>query len=510
MDTNRETPSPTGGMHYFAGKLAEMFDPEAPTASEIIRPTTDAELQRWVHEHLGIWVSDVKVCPHHCAPLTAFADAYFARSPRAVWYGSRGFSGKSVLLAALSLTEAITLGAGVSLLGGSGEQSQRVHAYMQGDDPALPDTFWAHPNAPRHMLRADPSKRETRLSNRGYLRALMASQASVRGPHPHRLRGDEIDEMEQPIWDSAQGQPMESAGIREQVVGCSTWQNQDGTMTREMAEAEKKGWPIWSWCWRESIGGGWLTEAQVERKKAAVSAEIWEIEYDLGRPTIRGIRVFPAFDEHENVRETVDVGGDLLVAMDFNVDPMTAAVGVRVGDEMHWLEEIGIENSGTAEMCEELKRRYCLAPGEDPHRPVMDPRGVLVRKRRFEELVIYPDPACRQRKTSAAAGVTDYSLLIQAGFRVVVSAAAPGVADRVNETNAMWCNALGRRRMFAHPRCETMRKGFGQLQYKPGTSAPDKTRAGQVRIEHVTAAVGYLVHEEFPIVEGGMRKAVYG
>ncbi len=249
---------------------------------------TDEDLHAWVRDHLGVVIPRHAVCDGHVAPLHAFADAYFARYPRSVWKASRGFGGKSVLLAALSATEAITLGASVSLLGGSGEQSRRVHEYMSGLSSELPEKFWSHPNAPRDLLLNDPTKRETRLRNHGRVIALMASQASVRGPHPQRLRGDEIDEMDPMIWDAAQGQPMESRGIAEQVLGSSTHQHADGTMTRELAMATEQGWPIYEWCFRECLqsNGGWLSDAQVERKRATVPALMWNTEYELQEPSV--------------------------------------------------------------------------------------------------------------------------------------------------------------------------------------------------------------------------------
>jgi hypothetical protein len=92
------------------------------------------------------------------------------------------------MLAALAYMEAITLGAYVTLLGGSGEQSKRVHSYMRGDDPNVPDTFWGAHLAPVDLLYEDPTSMRTKLANGGAIIALAASQKSVRGAHPQRLR----------------------------------------------------------------------------------------------------------------------------------------------------------------------------------------------------------------------------------------------------------------------------------------------------------------------------------
>ena len=134
--------------------------------------------------------------------------------------------------------------------------------------------------------------RRTRLKNGASVNALAASQASVRGPHPQRLRGDEIDEMKQEIWDSAKGQPMTSpSGIKEQTVASSTHQYPDKTMQNELKLAKERGWPIYEWCYRESREtqpAGWLTEVMVEKKKLIMSVKGWLAEVELQEPSPEG------------------------------------------------------------------------------------------------------------------------------------------------------------------------------------------------------------------------------
>lgn len=243
-------------------------------------PITDEEtLRQFVRVSWGVDLPDIQVCPEHTTPWRAFCDAYFAGSSVVVWKASRGFGGKSYLLALLGLTEAATLKADVNVLGGSGLQSERVHDYMQ--------QFWRHKGAPRHLLASDPIKRETRLRWGNHIKALMASMSSVRGPHPQRLRLDEIDEMDLKILQAAQGQPMGKAGIQSQTVMSSTHHHADGTMTYALNEANQRGWPVYEWCYRESMAqpGGWLDEIEVERKKTEVTKYMWDAEYDLQEPS---------------------------------------------------------------------------------------------------------------------------------------------------------------------------------------------------------------------------------
>src|SRR5512136_695334 len=103
-------------------------------------PADDEALYAWVADHLGVRIPRRACCPEHRAPFDAFADAYFARSPIAVWVASRGFGGKSLLLASVALTGPTTLGAEVRVLGGSADQSENVVRYTDGmvDLPTFP------------------------------------------------------------------------------------------------------------------------------------------------------------------------------------------------------------------------------------------------------------------------------------------------------------------------------------------------------------------------------------
>lgn len=202
-------------------------------------PQTDDELYELVKVLWGHAIPRHSVCPEHSSPFDAFADAFFARSPVAVWKASRGFGGKSRTLAFLVLTEAVLLGADVNLLGGSGAQSQNIHEAMKDG--------WMSDFAPHHMI-TNETQYGTRLSNGAKIKALLASQRSVRGPHPQRLRLDEIDEMDVSILDSAFGQPMPGKGVESHIVLSSTHQYPDKTMSEMLLRAGSRGWPVFEWC----------------------------------------------------------------------------------------------------------------------------------------------------------------------------------------------------------------------------------------------------------------------
>lgn len=170
------------------------------------------------------------------------------------------------------------LNAEVTILGGSGEQALRVLEYLQklsGDQ--------------------ENTKRRTEYSGGGKVTALMASSKSARGPHPQRMRLDEVDEMELKILDAAMGQPMGVNGIAKQTVMSSTHHYPDATFTEVLKRASEKGWPVYEWCYKETSAepDGWLTLAEIESKRGEVTDAMWKAEYDLQEPSPEDRAILP-------------------------------------------------------------------------------------------------------------------------------------------------------------------------------------------------------------------------
>lgn len=232
-----------------------------------------------------------KVCPDHDAPFDAFATSYFNREPQILIHGSRGLSGKSRLLSILGLTIAAVKGSDVNILGGSLNQSQNIHDTMRD--------AWESKNAPKYLVK-DEGASLIRLRNKAKIRPLTASQKTVRGPHPPTLLLDEIDEMDQAIFDAAKGQPMPQENWMGEIIPAhtamsSTWQYPDKTFASEYARFKEEGLPIFTWCYKDTSNpvDGWLDPAFVEQKRREIPAEMWRVEYELGEPSI-GNRAFDA------------------------------------------------------------------------------------------------------------------------------------------------------------------------------------------------------------------------
>ena len=226
----------------------------------------------------------------------------------------------------------------------------------------------------------------------------------------------------------------------------------------------------------DAVAAGILSADEIEDAKRNLPNAVFRELYLAEATDIEG-RVYRSFGPENVTSDVSDIGGDILVGMDFNVNPMSAVIASRAVDQLHVWAEAVMKHANTEVMAEELKARF---PGR--------------------RVVIYPDPSGKARKTSAPVGQTDFTILRQAGFEVRAPNSAPPVVDRINEVNALLANAQGVRRLFVHPDCEHLIDGLEGLLYKEGTSQPDKASG----LDHVTDALGYLVHSEFPLQTGGM------
>jgi hypothetical protein len=219
-----------------------------------------------------------------------------------------------------------------------------------------------------------------------------------------------------------------------------------------------------------TIEGGNVEETEIEQAKRDLDERTFDQEYNAKFVNYQGI-IYYNFNREESVQRSQDDGSLLHVGMDFNLDPMSAVLAIRDGSTLKIVDEIVIYGSNTDEMVDELKTRY-------PNR----------------QICIYPDPAARQRKTSAG-GRTDLSILQNAGFAVKVRERHSAIRDRINSVNARLKSADGQRHLVIDPKCKQVIKSLERQTYKEGTSQPDKDSG----FDHMNDALGYLIDFLYPI-----------
>jgi len=226
------------------------------------------------------------------------------------------------------------------------------------------------------------------------------------------------------------------------------------------------GWRAYQYT---TIEGGNVAPSEIESAKADLDERTFQQEYEARFVNYSGI-IYYGFKREESVARHTDNIDLIHVGMDFNLDPMSAVLMTRKGDTLHVFDEIVMFGSNTDEMVAELRERYG--------------NGTIV---------IYPDPASRQRKTSAG-GRTDLSILQNAGFEVRVRNSHAAVRDRINAVNSRLLSNDGIRRLYVDPKCKKVIESLERHTYKEGTSQPEKDG-----FDHMNDALGYAVEYLFPI-----------
>jgi phage terminase large subunit len=304
------------------------------------------------------------------------------------------------------------------------------------------------------------------------------STISLKGAdNPDSLRGvslsaavfDEFAFMDSETWDTvirpALADQQGSALFITTPVGKNNWAFDLFNMPEKSSD--------WASFTYSTIQGGFVTEEEIQAAKAEMSEQQFKQEFEASFVTASN-QVAWAFSREHNIK-TIDKPdtSQLIVGLDFNVSPAVASIMIRLGEALYVIDEIHALNSHTTEIVEELLRRYPTS-----------------------KITAYPDPAGRQRRSSAG-GATDFTILTNAGFKVLAPNSHMLVRDRINCLNARLCNTLGIRNLFIDPKCKYTIESLEKFCYKPGTQIPEK--GGDYDFSHMFDALSYAVSYLFPI-----------
>ena len=216
-----------------------------------------------------------------------------------------------------------------------------------------------------------------------------------------------------------------------------------------------------------TIQGGIVSAEEIEQAKQDIDIRTFRQEFEGTFENYAGA-VYYNFHPVDNVvkpRE-IDWTKPLHLGIDFNVDPMSCCVSQIEKEKIYFIDEIVIYGSNTDELVQEIRDRY----------------------ESKSQIICYPDPASKQRKTSAG-GRTDLSILLNAGFKVKVKHKHPAIRDRVNAVNSRLKDSKGERHIFVSQSCKTLIKGLQRQIYKENTNIPDKEDG----FDHMNDALGYMI-----------------
>lgn len=273
---------------------------------------SDEELARFLGRYLRIRIPGIAICPDHQAPFSFVGDIFFGRVVDAVVWSCRS-GGKSFNEALLTFLDSnFRPKCDTRVLAGSLYQGKQVY------DATL--DFWDEPGWDQ-FLASEPTKSETLLKNRSAYEVLTSSQKSVRGPHPQRLKLDEVDELARDLFDAAMSQPQSRHGIPASVIMTSTMHRIYGLMQEVIENRHRMKLTLYKWCWLEVVercndacekvqdpssiscgkqcnlwqdcqgrahdAVGYYSVEDVRKKKAQLTNDTWESEWLVKRPTAR-------------------------------------------------------------------------------------------------------------------------------------------------------------------------------------------------------------------------------
>ena len=171
----------------------------------------------------------------------------------------------------------------------------------------------------------------------------------------------------------------------------------------------------------------------------------------------------------------------IIVAMDFNLSPMSWALCQHRGQDIYVFDEIILGRSHTQEITKEVIERVKNHPAG----------------------VILAGDATSRAGQRAAAGQSDYDIICQmldaAGVKWVnvTPDSNPVVRDRINTINAKLYAADGGVHLWHHPRCKKLRYDFQRVTWKEGASFTiDKSNQA---LSHISDAIGYAACALSPI-----------
>lgn len=235
-------------------------------------------------------------------------------------------------------------------------------------------------------------------------------------------------------------------------------------------------WKSYTFTYKDSP---YLDEAEIERVKLDLDPLKFAREYSASFED-SGNNVFYTFNRKEHIDNNLpyfDDKEDVHVAIDFNVGIMASVIFAIRGNQVHILDEMQ-GHPDTETLANALKEKFA------GHR-----------------IIAYPDPSGRARKSSAAVGTTDFSILQGAGIVTRAHNKAPPIIDSVAAVNKKFKNAAGTIDMYIHPKCVNTIKSVERTQWvesNPDTATIDKKEG----IEHWTDGLRYAIEYLFPVRSG--------
>jgi len=216
-------------------------------------PRHDDMLHFYIRAFLGYSIprGHDRVCRHHKAPFSFISDMFFERVRNAIGFANRT-GGKTLNLAILNhLDMLFKPGCEIVSAGAVLTQADKMCGYFK--------EFHSSNEFLGELFAREPTKTLFVYKNESQLQVISGTEKGVRGPHPHKARFDEVEEMDWGVLQAGMSMAMSgesvSTGhtITAQTVYTSTRQRESGPMQQllDQAKLEKDvvgGMRTYCWC----------------------------------------------------------------------------------------------------------------------------------------------------------------------------------------------------------------------------------------------------------------------
>lgn len=243
-----------------------------------------------------------------------------------------------------------------------------------------------------------------------------------------------------------------------------------------------KQWGAYHFDYKDSP---YLDPEEIERIRHTIDPIDFGREY-LASFKESGNSVFYCFDRTLHVSDQVpdfvnEIGykEDVHIGIDFNVGIQASSCFAVRGGQVHYIDEF-------------------------KGHPDTDTLGQTIKKKYIDKghkVYAYPDPSGKARKTSAAVGITDFTILQSYGVNINAPNKAPPLVDSAKCVNRMLKTAAGEVNMFLHPRCTGTITSLERTIWtdnNPDIATIDKSEG----VEHFSDNIRYSMSYLFPITNG--------
>ncbi len=494
-----------------------------------LEPRTPDELHRFVKVALGLSMPREPLVVGSSAPFDYLVHAYFesardscgAAGKDAIVWANRG-GGKTMLGAAATLLDLLFKpGVQVRILGGSLEQSSKMYEHLV----SLLDRPWF-----RGLLEGQPTQRRVALVNGSRAELLAGSQRSVRGVRVHKLRCDEVEEIQSEVWEAAQmvtrSGPCGEKNVRGAVEALSTMHRPFGLMAKIIGQciddtSAVDGEPssdegldsarLFKWTaidviercpqarpcagcvlWEDCEGkakhaNGFIPVDDLVQQWRRTSRRSWSVEMMCRQPEVSDC-VYPEFDPAKHVREDEAHDNDGWIGgMDFGLRSPTVMLWARlyksadaqVGQVLHVVDEYAERGLTLHQHMDSIQSQGSMHGWPHP-----DWLGV--------------DPAGHQR--SSHTGVSDVQVLRKQGY--TVKARRSSLRDGIERVR----RRLDRQTLRIHPRCTRLIEAVRRYHFD--VERPQKQEPVKDGPDHLCDALRYMIIN-LEAGSGGLTTASY-